>query len=201
MDPMLRIAKDRPDISTLDFGGGFGIPYRKGEPEFALAAFGEAASRRLTKFRTTRSSALRALFEPGRFVVAQCGTLLVTVTSIKRGKKHTFVGTDSGQHHLLRPALYGAHHRVENLTGPDRFVERVTVAGNICESGDLLATDIPMAKPELGDVLAILDTGAYGYSMASNYNLRPKPAEVLLTDKGPVQIRHAETLDQLLQGT
>jgi diaminopimelate decarboxylase len=87
------------------------------------------------------------------------------------------------------------------LTGPDRFVERVTVAGNICESGDLLATDIPMAKPELGDVLAILDTGAYGYSMASNYNLRPKPAEVLLTDKGPVQIRHAETLDQLLQGT
>jgi diaminopimelate decarboxylase len=201
MDPMLRIAKDRPDISTLDFGGGFGIPYRKGEPEFALAAFGEAASRRLTKFRTTRSSALRALFEPGRFVVAQCCTLLVTVTSIKRGKKHTFVGTDSGQHHLLRPALYGAHHRVENLTGPDRFVERVTVAGNICESGDLLATDIPMAKPELGDVLAILDTGAYGYSMASNYNLRPKPAEVLLTDKGPVQIRHAETLDQLLQGT
>jgi diaminopimelate decarboxylase len=198
MDPLLKAARLRPEVATLDFGGGFGIPYRKTEAEFPLASFAAAARSKVDGLRRGRAGQLRAFFEPGRSVVATCGTLLVTVTAIKRGSKHTFVGTDSGQHHLIRPAFYGAFHQVENLTGEGRFVERVTVAGNICESGDLLAADVPLPKVEVGDLLAIRDVGAYGYSMSSNYNLRPRPAEVLLGPTGPTLIRSAETLEQIL---
>lgn len=198
VDALLRVAEFRPSVHCLDFGGGFGIPYRPPDSPFPFEDFGQGVRRRLDRFRRDRGGPLRVLFEPGRSLVGPCGTLLATVTTVKRGSRHTFAGTDSGQSHLLRPALYGAYHRIENLTGAGRSVERITVAGNICESGDLLGIDVPLPRPEPGDVLAIRDVGAYGYSMASSYNLRPRPAEVLIGPGGPRLIRPRETVRALL---
>jgi len=199
IDAMLRIARDFANLRFIDFGGGFGLPYQPKDTPFDLEGFAVRADKEIDKFRGRYGAAIEFRFEPGRYIVGTCGTLLVTVTSVKRGKRHTFVGTDSGFHHLLRPTLYGAYHRIVNLSHPDARVERVTVAGNICESGDLFATDRALPMPRVGDVLAIRDAGAYGYSMASTYNLRTRPAEVLITGDGPRLIRRRETLEDLLR--
>ena len=198
MDVLIKLAEDIPSVHTLDFGGGFGIPYKAEDDSFPLERFAGEVVDKLERCSADTGRDMRFLFEPGRILVGPAGALLVTVTTVKRGSKHTFVGTDSGQHHLLRPALYDAYHRIDNLSRTDDRKERVTVVGNICESGDVLGRDQAMAMPEIGDVLAIRDAGAYGYSMASHYNLRPRPAEVLLDgEKGQV-IRPREHLEDLI---
>ncbi len=126
--------------------------------------------------------------EPGRFLVAEAGALLVSVTDIKSTEKHLFVGVNSGFNQLLRPAMYGSYHPIENITRARGLRKVVTVAGNVCESGDIFATRRPMVLPKVGDTLAILIAGAYGFSMASNYNLRKLPKEVLLTPSGSKDI-------------
>lgn len=201
IDAMLDIASDIDRLRFIDFGGGFGLPYKPGEAPFDFDAFALTTQRVLAEFQRRYKDPVEFRFEPGRYVVGDCGALLVTVTSVKRGKRHTFVGTDSGFHHLLRPALYGSYHAIDNLSRPDARIERVTIAGNICESGDLFATDRALPMPEVGDVLAIRDAGAYGYSMASTYNLRARPAEVLLRGNDAVVIRRRETLQDLLRTT
>ena len=123
---------------------------------------------------------LHLLLEPGRFLVAQSGALLTRVLDVKRNGAKTFVVTDAGMNDLIRPALYGAHHEIWPVE-PAQTAERTTVdiVGPVCESGDFFARDRSMAPVEAGDLLAILDAGAYGMSLASNYNSRPRPAEVL----------------------
>lgn len=196
MKVLLEIAPTVPDLRVVDFGGGFGIPYRPQEAPFDLATFGYQASGLLDR----HDQDLTFRFEPGRYVVGPAGTLYVTVTDVKRTRQHTWVGTDSGLHHLLRPALYGAYHHVENVSHPEAAPERVSVVGNICESGDVLAREISLPRAEEDDILAIRDTGAYGASMSSNYNLRPRPAEVLLSQDGaPRLIRRRETIEDLLR--
>ena len=197
VDALLDAARTLPDLRYVDFGGGIGIPSRPGEKPFDLAAFSRAASARLAAFRDQVGRQITYRFEPGRFVVAECGSLLVRVTAIKRTKEHVFVGTDSGFNHLIRPILYGAWHDVENLSNPKGRPEVVRVAGNICESGDLFAIDRPLPAPREGDLLAIRNAGAYGWSMASPYNLRPRPAEVLFSGSGHRLIRRRETFEDL----
>ncbi|HYC79164.1 MAG TPA: diaminopimelate decarboxylase [Planctomycetota bacterium] len=198
VDVMLETAAQVPGLAFVDFGGGFGVPYRPGERALDVAAFGAAVAPRLAAFRRAAGSDVAFRFEPGRFVVAECGTLLVVVTAVKRTAKHVFVGVDSGFHHLVRPTLYGAYHPVRNLTRPDAPPITVRVAGNICESGDLLAKDRLLPEPREGDVLAIDVAGAYGYSMSSNYNTRPRPAEVMIgVDGAPRLIRRRETFEDL----
>lgn len=194
MEVMLRVAERLPGLKFVDFGGGFGVGYKPDETDFDVGWLGVQSDALLDRF-TAKEPDVTFRFEPGRWLVAPCGTLYVTVTSIKRGKRHTFVGTDSGFNHLLRPALYGSWHTIENVTRPDAPVERVSVAGNVCESGDLFGKDRPLPKPEEGDILAIRDAGAYGWSMASCYNLRPRPAEVLLESAGPRLVRERESLE------
>lgn len=196
MEAMLTVADRFPELRFVDFGGGFGIGYQPDEDDFDVAAFGVQANPLLERFRAKEPD-VTFRFEPGRWVVAPCGTLYVTVTSIKRGKRHTFVGTDSGFNHLLRPALYGSWHTIENVSRPDAPVEPVSVVGNVCESGDLFCRDRALPTPEEGDVLAIRDAGAYGWSMASCYNLRPRPAEVMLSPDGPRIIRERESTEDL----
>lgn len=200
MGSLLEVAAGFPHLRVVDFGGGFGIPYRPGEEPLDLAFIAAAGTKMLSSWckKTRYEGAFR--FEPGRFVVAACGTLCTTVTTVKRTSKHTFVGTDSGFHHLLRPMVYDAYHRIENLSNPKGATEHVTVVGNICESGDVFARDRAITKCREGDLLAIRDAGAYGFSMASTYNLRPRPAEVLLPKEGaPELIRARESIDSLLQ--
>ena len=198
MDFLIETSRRFADLRILDFGGGFGIPYRPTDAEFAWSPFLEAAAKKLAALRKElHVRPLECRIQPGRYLVAEAGTLLVTVTAVKRAAAHTFVGVDSGMNHLLRPALYEAWHEIVNLTGRDRPKERYTIVGNICESSDVLGADRLLHRVSEGDLLAIRDAGAYGFAMASNYNLRPRPAEAVIDGKDLRLSRRRETIDEL----
>jgi diaminopimelate decarboxylase len=164
---------------VLDFGGGFGIPYREGEAELDLASYGDAMGRELEGFAATGVRP-ETWFEPGRFIAGPAGCFLARVTCRKESGGHVFVGLDTGMNHFVRPALYGAYHRILNLSEPEAPVEWVEVVGNVCESTDVFASARALPRAEEGHVLAILDAGAYGFTMASAYNLWPLPMEVVI---------------------
>jgi diaminopimelate decarboxylase/aspartate kinase len=182
---LLAAARGVPGISVLDFGGGFGIPYRDGEVELDLAVYGAAMDREITAFAAETGARPEAWFEPGRFVVGPAGCLLARVTCRKESGGHVFVGLDTGMNHFLRPALYGSFHRILNLSAPDAPLEWVEIVGNVCESTDVFASARALPRAEEGHVLAILDAGAYGFTMASVYNLWPLPKEVVLPEVTP----------------
>lgn len=169
-----------PDLKHLDFGGGFGVPYTPGEKKLVLNELGRAVEKSAKVFTKRYERQVEMSFEPGRFLVAEAGSLLVTVTDIKKNPKKTFIGVDSGMGHLVRPAMYGSYHEIVNATHPRNPKRKVTIAGFYCESGDVFAKDRRLPMPELGDVLVIRNAGAYGFAMSSNYNMREKPAEVLV---------------------
>lgn len=179
---LLQTAESFPEVRHVDFGGGFGIPYKPNDRALNLATLGKDFTKLTQAFAAKRGGNVSFALEPGRYVVAESGTLLVTVVDRKSTSKHNFAGVDSGFNHLIRPAMYGSYHPIENLSrkGPKKDV---TVAGNVCESGDIFAIHRKIADPKIGDVLAIRNAGAYGMSMASVYNLRELPREVLL-EKG-----------------
>lgn len=185
---LLDAAPSFPDIDFLNFGGGLGVPYRPGESELDLDGFRAEILPMLHEFRSGRFEQIEYRFEPGRFVVAESGVLLAEVNTLKEAGGRVFAGTDSGMGHLVRPAIYGAYHGIMNLTNPDGGPRRYDVAGNICESGDLFARDREVAEIREGDVLGVMDAGAYGMVMASTYNLRPLPAEVFVHDGGRAEL-------------
>ena len=178
---LLEAARSFDELSFINLGGGFGVPYRPGERPLDLENFHRAIVEPLKAFRAAHPSPdLTFLFEPGRYFVAEAGALLTRVNTLKAANGRLFAGTDSGMNHLIRPAIYDAYHHVVNLSNPDGPLRTYDVVGNICESGDYFARDREIAEIREGDVLAVLDVGAYGLSMASLYNLRPLPAEALL---------------------
>ena len=202
VDLLMDACKRFPSARFLNVGGGIGIPYRFGESRFDLSAVSE-------RLKTSSSAAgldILFWFEPGRFLVAESGTLLVSVTAVKQSGDRTFAGTNSGFNHLIRPALYNAHHEIVNVTNPKGPLRRYDVAGNICESGDLFARDREIQEIREGDILAILDVGAYGLSMASEYNMRPLPQEVLIEPGGDIstirkRMSPAQLVDRFLLET
>lgn len=171
------------DLEALDFGGGLGVPYKKGEKELDLKIFGKKLSAKMNDFCKKYGKSLTLMLEPGRFLVAQSGTLLTTVTEIKNNPKRTFIGVDTGFNHLIRPAMYGSYHEIINTSRRKGAFKKVDIVGNICESGDVFARDRKIINPQIGDILAILDAGAYGYVMASRYNSRTLPHEILIDGK------------------
>ncbi len=170
------------DLRALNVGGGLGVPYRRDDPEFDLAAYGAGMRAVLAAAETTLQREIELWVEPGRFLVAQAGTLVARVTCRKESAGHIYVGVDSGMNHLLRPALYGAYHPIRNLSAPAGAIEFVDVVGNICESADVFAVNRPLPSPQEGHLLAIENAGAYGFAMASRYNLWPLPREIVLRD-------------------
>ncbi|HKK28561.1 MAG TPA: diaminopimelate decarboxylase [Gemmatimonadota bacterium] len=180
------VAAAGPEPRFADIGGGIPVPYLPGEAPADLEGLAAAVDGALGRGR-------RLVLEPGRYLVAESTVLVARVTGIKEG----FVGVDAGFHTLLRPALYGARHHVSNLTRPDAEPLRVDVAGPLCESGDLLARDRTLPRPEPGDLLAVHTAGAYGFSMASRYNSRPLPAEVLVDGRESRLVRERESLEEL----
>lgn len=168
-----------PDLEFVDFGGGFRVPYREDEPVVDYAAFGEEMSTLFAEFCKCYGRRLDMYFEPGKFLVAEAGTLLVTVTDLVTTRDKKLAGVNSGFPQLIRPMFYGAWHEVRNVSNPDGPTHTYDVVGNICESGDCFATDRDIPEIREGDVLAIETAGAYCYSMGGHYNLRPMPAEVL----------------------
>ncbi|MDR2056007.1 MAG: diaminopimelate decarboxylase [Desulfovibrio sp.] len=206
---LLDLAGRLPDdalkkLEIIDFGGGFGIPYHKydGEARLDLADLGARLHALIAGWSAKTGYAGRFLIEPGRYVAAECGILLGRVHAVKNNGDKRYVGTDLGFNTLVRPAMYDSFHDVEIYRAGGVNAEqkpmRQTVVGNICESGDILAKDRLLPVMREGDVLGVLDAGAYGFVMASNYNQRCLPAEVLIRADGAAQlIRRRETLDDL----
>ncbi len=204
MEIILATAERFPGLEFIDFGGGFGIPYRQDRQGLPLPELGRAMTERFEKFRAGQGRTLRMKLEPGRYLVAESGTLLARVTNVQATPAHTFVGTDTGFNHLLRPVLYGAYHEVVNASAVEGERQAVVVAGNICESGDVFTQgaegieDRPLSKPEVGHLLALRDAGAYGFALSSNYNMRARPAEIMVSDGRPRLTRRRETYEDLV---
>ncbi|MEM2203892.1 MAG: diaminopimelate decarboxylase [Sulfolobales archaeon] len=203
LDVLLSVARRFSGLEFIDIGGGLGIPYKPGERPIDLDRFGSVVSKALRDFSQSYGH-VKLRIEPGRYIVGNAGVLLVRVVDIKEvevnGSRKIFVGVDSGMNHLIRPALYGSYHEVIPASKADKPKEILAdIVGNICESGDILALERPMPRLEEGDLLAIMDVGAYGYSMSSNYNLRPRPPEIMVF-RGEVKlIRGRETFDDLIR--
>ncbi len=181
IDTLLETAHQFPALQYIDCGGGFGVPYQPTEIALDMKQLGKRIDASLENFVASYGSRPEIIFESGRYLVCESGTLLVTVTDIKKTPYKIFVGVNSGFNHLVRPAMYGSYHPIVNASqvsgGPETVV---SIAGNICESGDLFARNRSMPPIQEGNILAILNAGAYGFSMASEYNSRPKPKEILL---------------------
>ncbi|TVR64366.1 MAG: diaminopimelate decarboxylase [Gemmatimonadales bacterium] len=189
-----RIRAGGVELEYLDLGGGFGVGYR-GEAGLPLERLAAAVTDRL------RERGLRLILEPGRSIVGEAGVLLTRVLYRKESGGKRFVITDAGMTELLRPSHYGGWHRVVPVVhDPEALEATVDVVGPVCESGDFLALDRPLAHPEPGDLLAVGTAGAYGFSMASNYNARCRPAEVLVENGRPLLIRRREEVDDLMRG-
>ncbi|MDP2339703.1 MAG: bifunctional aspartate kinase/diaminopimelate decarboxylase [Deltaproteobacteria bacterium] len=166
-----------PDVRFVDVGGGLGVPEKPGQGPLDLRAVDDG----LLQLKSATASGIEVWLEPGRFVVARAGVLLLSVTQLKTKGPTTFVGVDGGMNALIRPALYGAYHEIVNLSRlDDKATTTATIVGPICESGDVLGHARKIPRPVEGDVLLVGTTGAYGRSMASTYNLRPIPDEVLM---------------------
>ncbi|WP_440766026.1 diaminopimelate decarboxylase [Natronorubrum sp. DTA7] len=195
-------AVDGDGLEFVDVGGGFGVPYRDEEEPLDLEAVAEATREAIGEVDA------RLTIEPGRYFVADAGVLLTKVNTVKQARDTLAVGVDAGMTTLLRPAMYDAFHPIRNLTadssGTDandshtsREMRSQTITGPICESGDVFCTDRRLPTSERGDVLAIGNTGAYGYEMANQYNSRPRPASVVLESDGVRLARRRETIDDV----
>jgi diaminopimelate decarboxylase len=183
-------------IKFVDAGGGLGIDYLAGSSAFdPVAAMGKYAA---ALERSLGELDVRLLLEPGRFLVAQAGALLARVLNVKRNGAKTFVITDAGMNDLIRPALYQAYHEiVPVIRDPGSKPAIVDIVGPVCETGDFFARDRSLPEVKEGDLVAILDAGAYGMSLSSNYNTRPRPAEVLVEGKRARLIRRRETIQDI----
>ncbi|HHX62826.1 MAG TPA: diaminopimelate decarboxylase [Epulopiscium sp.] len=207
---ILTIAKQFDDLEFVDLGGGFGIPYHKqdGEERLDLKLLGQELDKVINEFVLDYGKEINIQIEPGRYISAECGVLLGTVNTIKHSYNRKYVGTDLGFNILQRPILYGSHHDIEVypqnepslLPGGSPKTEVVTVVGNICESGDILAENRTLPEIFEGDILGVMDAGAYAFSMASNYNNRLRPAEILISADGHKNlIRKRDTLEDIVR--
>jgi diaminopimelate decarboxylase len=192
---VMELRKDRIRLTHIDAGGGLGIEYTNADfdPQVAVSGYAKQV------LSATEGLGMHLLLEPGRFLVAQAGALLTTVLNVKQNGDKTFVITDAGMNDLIRPSLYQAHHEILPVREPGLTAARemVDVVGPVCESGDFFARDRMLPKLQPGDLLAILDAGAYGMSLSSNYNTRVRPAEVLVTGAKHKLIRRRETYADL----
>ncbi len=204
MRMLLKTAGQFEGLEFIDFGGGIGVPYRPEEKQIDIQKFGKEISGLFREFCDSYGSEPDMAIEPGRYIVAEAGYLLATASNRKETPNHVFVGTDSGFNHLIRPAMYGSYHSIINASRVEGEKEKIVVAGNICESGDVFTQseegieDREITRVEEGDILAILNAGAYGYSMSSNYNTRPRPAEVMVSSGKARMIRRRETFDDMM---
>ena len=188
------IKRSRIDVKVLNIGGGMGIVYSKERPQTAKQ-FAGAVLPILKKMKA------KVILEPGRFIAGNSGILVMSVVYVKETPIKKFVIVDAGINDLIRPSLYEAYHEIQPVVKNDNVrVSIADVVGPICESSDFFAKDRKLPELQSGDLLAIMSTGAYGFSMASNYNARPKPAEVMVIDKRFYVVRERENYGELIRG-
>jgi diaminopimelate decarboxylase len=182
-------------IKYIDLGGGFGIGYKEKEQPISVDSLGRAFRLLLSKNKYT------LILEPGRFIVGNTGILVTRVLRAKKSFGKTFVIVDAGMNDLIRPSLYGAYHRIITVNKSTRGqVNKVDIVGPVCETGDFLALNRRMRLPEEGGLLAVMDAGAYGFEMASNYNSRLRPAQIMVSGKKFSVIRKRETYEDIVRG-
>jgi diaminopimelate decarboxylase len=191
-------AENFKDLQFIDFGSGFKVAYKADDVTTDMEELGKELSQRFTDFCKNYGRKLELWFEPGKFLVSESGLLLVKVNIIKQTLSTVFAGVDSGQNHLIRPMFYDAHHDIVNVSNPTGTQRVYTVVGYICET-DTFGWDRKMHEVREGDILAIKNAGAYGYTMSNNYNSRFRPAEVLVHKSKAQLIRKRETIDDLLR--
>ncbi len=202
---LLSIAEQFDDLEFVDMGGGFGIPYKKqdGQEPLDIVELGQQLDDVIKPWVKKYGKEIEFKIEPGRYISAECGILLGTVFAKKQNYAKKYIGTDIGFNVIQRPVMYDSHHDIEiykksgNLSTEK---EIVSVVGNICESGDILSKDMSLPIVEEGDLVGMLDAGAYGYVMSSTYNNRLRPAEVLILENGETKlIRRRDTFEDIMR--
>lgn len=195
---LFSVAGDFRDLKFIDFGSGFKVSYREGDMVTNIYDVGLKLSKIFNDFCLHFGRKLELWIEPGKYIVSESGVLLVQANVIKSTPTVTFVGVNSGLNHLLRPMMYDSYHHIINISNPTGSQKLYTVVGYICET-DTFGTDRKLKEVREGDILAIENAGAYGFSMSSNYNSRLRPAEVLIIGGEAKLIRERETFEDLLK--
>ena len=196
-DILLEVVKQFDNIDFVDFGSGFKVPYKKGDIQTDVDELGKKLSKRFAEFSDAYEKDICLMFEPGKFLVSESGYFLTKVNVIKQTTSTVFAGIDSGFNHLIRPMFYDAYHQIDNLSNPEGKIRYYSVVGYICET-DTFADNRRINEITEGDVLCFKNAGAYCFSMASNYNSRYRPAEVLVKKGKPYLIRKRETFEDLI---
>ncbi len=194
---LFETAKKFKNLTFIDFGSGFKVPYKPNDIETNIEELGEKLAERFNTFCENYDKALTLAFEPGKFIVSQSGYFLTKVNAIKQTTSTVFAQVDSGFNHLIRPMLYGAQHHIENISNPNGKERFYSVVGYICET-DTFANNRRIKEIAEGDILAFHNAGAYCFMMSSNYNSRYRPAEVLWYNDKAHLIRKRETIEDLL---
>ena len=194
------VKKHFNDVKIIDLGGGFGVPYLPEEKPLDLEDLSKVLVPVLNCFIKEYPSVKELKFEPGRYIPCEAGNILGSVTAIKYENGKYWIGTNIGMNQVVRPSMYGSYHEISILSKDidNKQTILANFVGNICESGDILGKDRYVSLPEIGDIVIVQNAGAYGYSMASNYTGRMRPAEVLLKEKEAFLIREAETEEDQL---
>ena len=187
-----------PDLQYIDLGGGFKVPYKPHEKGTNMPKVGAAISERFNEFCKAFGREIELVWEPGKFLVAQCGTLFVNVNVVKHNPSISFAHVNSGLNHLIRPMMYDAYHEIVNVSNPLKDKKVYNIVGYICET-DNLAEDRAMPEITEGDILGIQNAGAYCFTMASNYNSRVRPAEVLVYNGKAHLVRERETWEDIVR--
>jgi len=194
---LFETAKNFKDLEFIDFGSGFKVPYKAGDIETNIEELGEKLTKRFNEFCKDYGRDLTLAFEPGKFLVSEAGVFLAKVNVVKQTTSTVFAQIDSGFNHLIRPMLYGSQHEILNISNPKGRERFYSVVGYICET-DTFANNRRISEINEGDILCFQNAGAYCYSMASNYNSRYRPAEVLLYKGKAHLIRKRETFDDII---
>jgi len=198
VDILFESTKYFPNLEFIDLGSGFKVPMSPIETSTDIEALGKELSIKFSKFCKEYGKELELWFEPGEFLVSEAGTFLASVNVVKQTTATVFAGIDSGFNHLIRPMFYNSYHHIINASNPDGVDRIYTVSGYICET-DNFAWDRKLKEVKEGDILAFQNAGAYGYQMASNYNSRLRPPEVLIIKGKDFLIRKREELEDNLK--
>jgi diaminopimelate decarboxylase len=186
------------NLEFIDFGSGFKVPYSPGDNETNIEELGSKLSKRFNEFCDDYGKELTLTFEPGKFLVSEAGNFLCSVNSIKQTTSTVFAQIDSGFNHFVRPMMYGSNHYIENISNPDDSERFYSIVGYICET-DTFATNRRISMISEGDILCFKNAGAYCFSMASNYNSRYKPSEILFYNNEFTEIRKRESFEDLIK--
>ena len=198
VEVLLRLVPFFKDLKVVDLGGGFKVPYKDGDTETDISLLGEKIGQVFKEYEENTGKHLQVWFEPGKYLVSGAGYFVTEVNVMKETNATTFVSVNSGFNHLIRPMFYDAYHRIENLNNPGADKRPYSIVGNICET-DTFAWERDLTETREGDLLVFYNAGAYGFEMASNFNSRFRPAEVMVKDGQANLIRHRETFEDLLQ--